>query len=277
MNESERLTLAVIGGGPAGRAAAAAAAELGIEATVFDQNDGTLVWLIDPDGTVCFNQGEEVRSLTARRVILAPGALPRPVPGGPPDTAFEVPDIQMTAALGLAHAWDSVQRFWYAKCGPNGGTEFERLYLAGAVTGQFGEDIAAWQGRRAAVSVARDLATDIAAGVLSDPPPAEPMTPKPLDAAGLDDEAIVCDCEGTTVADLHRLAAMGCDDVNQAKALGRPGAGPCQGRRCAMAVAEVLASALGVDVPDAGYFRQRWPSSPVALDKLAAFAELGDD
>lgn len=274
MTRPDVSAVAIIGAGHAGQAAADLARDLGLEATILDdrQDHGALVWLIEND-TICFSRDDVAHKLTAQRIILAPGALDRPMPGvDNPSGSDEIPNIQITSALGLEHCWDPVQRFWYARCGTHGETAQEHIFLAGAVTGRFGPALAAWQGRTAACAVARSLGAHGGDCDPGEPPPAETQSPSFLDAKELAGDIVVCDCEGTTVDDIRRLADLGCRDVNQAKALGRPGTGSCQGRRCALAVAEVLAHGLGVDMAEVGYFRQRWPTSPVSLEQLSKFA-----
>ncbi|RAP42558.1 FAD/NAD(P)-binding oxidoreductase [Rhodovulum viride] len=116
--------LAVIGSGPAGMAAAAEAAGLGLRVALFDDQPrpggqayrdvdrvgpmrgavlgpdfvegrrltaalddprishlgGAGVWAIEPGFTICYSQAGEARLLRARRVLLATGALERPMP-----------------------------------------------------------------------------------------------------------------------------------------------------------------------------------------------------
>jgi NADPH-dependent 2,4-dienoyl-CoA reductase/sulfur reductase-like enzyme len=118
----EKIDFAVIGAGPAGMAAAALAAELGLETTIIDEQDapggqiyrgieradggsglgadyfagvplaaalrrsgarylpGTTVWHIDPDGTLSLISAGGGQTLRARRILLATGAIERPVP-----------------------------------------------------------------------------------------------------------------------------------------------------------------------------------------------------
>jgi NADPH-dependent 2,4-dienoyl-CoA reductase/sulfur reductase-like enzyme len=118
----EKIDFAVIGAGPAGMAAAALAAELGLETTIIDEQDapggqiyrgieradggsglgaeyfagvplaaalrrsgarylpGTTVWHIDPDGTLSLISAGGSQTLRARRILLATGAIERPVP-----------------------------------------------------------------------------------------------------------------------------------------------------------------------------------------------------
>jgi len=116
--------LLVVGAGPAGMAAAAAAASMGVAVTLLDEQPaaggqiyraveaaagprgeilgedylyglrlvralespliahekGATVWRVDADGTVAYSQGGKGRLIRGRRVILATGALERPVP-----------------------------------------------------------------------------------------------------------------------------------------------------------------------------------------------------
>jgi octopine oxidase subunit A len=117
-----RIDFAVVGAGPAGMAAAALAAGVGIETALIDEQDApggqiyraveragagsplgadflagkplaaalrasgstylpaTTVWHIDPDGTLSLLSGAGSRTLRARRILIATGALERPVP-----------------------------------------------------------------------------------------------------------------------------------------------------------------------------------------------------
>ena len=60
-----------------------------------------------------------------------------------------------------------------------------------------------------------------------------------------DDATIVCRCEEVSAGQIRAAAADGHLDSNQVKFLTRCGMGPCQGRQCADAVAQVLAAELG--------------------------------
>ena len=116
------VELAIVGAGPAGLAAAALAAELGLDTVLVDEQGspggqiyraiehaerdsplgldyhagrplaaavrashvdyrpGTTLWHLDPDGTLFLETAGRTETLTARRVLLATGALERPVP-----------------------------------------------------------------------------------------------------------------------------------------------------------------------------------------------------
>jgi NADPH-dependent 2,4-dienoyl-CoA reductase/sulfur reductase-like enzyme len=122
----KKIDFAVIGAGPAGMAAAALAAELGLDTVLIDEQDapggqiyrgierapgnldggtplgpdylagkalaaalrdsaagylpGVTVWHIDPDGTLSLLVGGVSQTIRARRVLVATGAIERPVP-----------------------------------------------------------------------------------------------------------------------------------------------------------------------------------------------------
>ena len=194
------------------------------------------------------------------------------------------PNVQFTRALDLAHDWDQVQRCWRPRCGTAGETEISNIRLAGDGAGIVGAGAAALQGRLAALAVAREMGLQMPAKEIAEAgiELRRRLTARPfidrLFAPGdefLDpgDDTIVCRCEEITAGRIRGLAVQGCRDANQLKSFGRLGMGPCQGRICGLGVAEVLARAQGVPVPDVGYFRLRWPAKPVPLDELAKFSE----
>ena len=118
----ERIDFLIIGAGPAGMAAAALAAELGLDTLIVDEQDapggqiyrgveraqpgaglgaeyfagvplaaalrrseaqylpGASVWHVDPDGTVSLLTAGMSRTIRARRILVATGAVERPVP-----------------------------------------------------------------------------------------------------------------------------------------------------------------------------------------------------
>ena len=84
------------------------------------------------------------------------------------------------------------------------------------------------------------------------------------------DETVLCRCEEVTAGTVREFADLGCLGPNQAKAFGRPGMGPCQGRYCGLTVASVIAARRGVPVEEVGYYRIRPPLKPVTLGELAA-------
>ena len=93
------------------------------------------------------------------------------------------------------------------------------------------------------------------------------------------DNTIVCRCEEVTAGDIRHYARLGCLGPNQAKAFGRAGMGPCQGRYCGLTVTSILADANAATPEQTGYFRIRPPIKPVTLGELAALivAPRGDN
>ena len=153
--------LVVIGAGPAGLAAAVAAAHLGIETVLIDEQAdpggqihrgaehhssfesrvsatdsargaalvrefrssgvqylaGTQVWQLERDGTVYVTDGRSARSLQARRVIVATGAMERPVP----IAGWTLPGVMSVGAAQIllkSSHWLPPRDTWIAGSGP---------------------------------------------------------------------------------------------------------------------------------------------------------------
>jgi hypothetical protein len=91
------------------------------------------------------------------------------------------------------------------------------------------------------------------------------------------DGTIICRCEEVTAGDIRAYARLGCLGPNQAKAFGRAGMGPCQGRFCGLTVTALLAAANGRSADETGYLRIRPPLKPVTLGELAAMDDTAPD
>lgn len=98
-------------------------------------------------------------------------------------------------------------------------------------------------------------------------------------------ETIVCRCEDVTRAEIDAGYDAGARDVNQMKQFTRCGMGPCQGRCCGEAAAELLALRLVADgaVPDidagrrrVGQWTGRTPLRPVPLSALVGSFSYDD-
>ena len=184
-----------------------------------------------------------------------------------------VPNVQISRSLRLDHDWDAGQRCWRPRTDQWGNTQIDGIAIAGDGGGIGGAKAAEHQGRLAAFealhalgrldSRARDqlagpeyraLAKELAIRPFLDQlyfPAKQALVPS--------DDTILCRCEEVTAGEIRRFAGLGCLGPNQAKAFGRPGMGPCQGRNCGLTVAEVLADARGVSPEEVGYFRIRTP------------------
>ncbi|MBI4182654.1 MAG: FAD-dependent oxidoreductase [Proteobacteria bacterium] len=199
-----------------------------------------------------------------------------------------VPNVHLTRSMGLAHGWDPMQRCWRPALDPWGNTARDRVLVAGDGGGIVGAGAAEAMGRLAALEAARRLGRlsenerdAAAAGHRREF--ARHLRPRPfLDALYLpaetvrvprDDATIVCRCEEVSAGEIRAMVAMGCLGPNQTKAFTRCGMGPCQGRLCALTVAEVIAAARGVPVPEVGVYRVRPPIKPLLLGELASLDE----
>ncbi|MBW8635601.1 NAD(P)/FAD-dependent oxidoreductase [Hoeflea sp. WL0058] len=201
-----------------------------------------------------------------------------------------VPNTQAALSIGAAHEWREQQRAFAPITDEWGGTPIDEVFIAGDGAGVGGAVVAALAGEISACQVACGLGAitdeqrDKAAGPLrrrlrrelairpfldrAYPPYAEAVSPA--------DDTIVCRCEEVTAGAIRRFARLGCIGPNQAKAFGRLGMGPCQGRCCGLTVTELLASENARSPDQTGYYRIRPPIKPVTLQEMASVAEEGE-
>jgi NADPH-dependent 2,4-dienoyl-CoA reductase/sulfur reductase-like enzyme len=195
-----------------------------------------------------------------------------------------VPNVQITRALGAEHDWDARNRVFRPRLDAWGNTTLDAIMVAGDGGGIAGARAAELAGRLAALEAARalgriDLATrDAAALPLQIELDRERAIRPFLDALFAPrkeilvpaDDTLVCRCEEVSAGQLREAVKLGCLGPNQLKSFTRCGMGPCQGRLCGLTVAEVIAAARGVPVPEVGYYRLRFPIKPLTLGELAA-------
>jgi len=206
----------------------------------------------------------------------------------PCDTVFlhhgVVPNTQAARSLGVSHIWDRAQSCFVPSVDDWGQSDVAGVFIAGDSAGIGGANVAESAGRMTALKVAEELGRlsaterdrqaaplrsarnkDLAARPFLDrayPPHAAAVAP--------DDATVICRCEEVTAGDIRRYAALGCLGPNQAKAFGRAGMGPCQGRYCGLSVSVILAQANGLTPDATGYYRIRPPIKPVTLGELAS-------
>ncbi len=80
----------------------------------------------------------------------------------------------------------------------------------------------------------------------------------------------VCLCEDVTDKDLEQAIAEGFDGIETLKRYSTANMGPCQGKMCGVAAAEICARATGRDINAVGTTTSRPPAVPVELGVLAA-------
>jgi len=207
------------------------------------------------------------------------------------DTVFlhhgVVPNTQAARSLGVSHSWDAAQTCFVPATDTWGQSDVAGVFIAGDGAGIGGARAAESAGRLAALKIAEELghlsaperdhhaaplraahARELAARPFLDtayPPHAESTRPR--------DSTVICRCEEVTAGSIRGYAKLGCLGPNQAKAFGRAGMGPCQGRYCGLAVTMLLADANQRTPDQTGYYRIRPPLKPVTLGELAAMDE----
>lgn len=195
-----------------------------------------------------------------------------------------VPDTQVARSLDVTHRWDAAQACFAPLRDQWGATDKPGAFIAGDGAGIGGARVAEIAGRLAALKLAQEAGAiskeerDRRAGPLL-VARAREMAIRPfLDAAypparqalSPADTTTVCRCEEVTAGAIRGYARLGCLGPNQAKAFGRAGMGPCQGRYCGLTVTALLAETIGQSPDDTGYYRIRPPLKPVTLAELAA-------
>ena len=198
-----------------------------------------------------------------------------------------IPNLQMTRALGCDHAWDAEAENWILNCDSSGRSSLPKIFAAGDGRFIMGALASAEAGRLAAFAIMKDLSAfeqqrdhtmeakarrrlhkHLAIRPFLDalyaPAPAFVTPP---------DETLICRCEEVTAGQIRDYARMGCLGPNQAKAFGRSGMGPCQGRQCGMSVSALIADERKVSPDEVGYYNIRFPIKPVTLGEVASLPE----
>lgn len=198
-----------------------------------------------------------------------------------------VPNTQAARSMNVPHVWSEAQQCFVPETGAWGETAKDGVLIAGDGAGISGAMAAEFAGRIAALKAAEELGriTALERDRLAAPsfsqlsretavrPFLDAAYPPYADALQPADSTIVCRCEEVTAGDIRSYARLGCLGPNQAKAFGRAGMGPCQGRYCGLTVTALLAEANGQTPDETGYYRIRPPIKPVTLGELAAMED----
>lgn len=241
----------------------------------------------------------------AHRVVAAEGAaaLERvriaPLAGGAAES-FDVdalcighglaPATEATRLFRAAHRYDRAAGGWVPVRDADGRSSVPRLYVAGDGAGLRGAAAAPAAGRLAALAALRDLDrldgrahararwrpwAEHWRAARSGAAMARLMALRPDLVAAIPAETVVCRCEGVTRAEIEAALDDGAADMNQLKQFTRCGMGPCQGRLCGEAAAELLARRLG-GREQAGFATGRIPLRPVPLAGLLGDFDYAD-
>lgn len=188
------------------------------------------------------------------------------------------PETQLADLAKCAFGFERETGQWVMQLDDDYRTSRPNVYAAGDCARVRGADAAEAAGRLMATSVLSDLGFAIDAEfVLQQRILLKALDrfrmglaqafPWPADhAAQLPNEAIVCRCECITAGDLRAVVRErhACE-ANRAKAFSRVGMGRCQGRYCAEAGAQIIASAAHVPVETVGRLRGQAPVRPLQV------------
>lgn len=194
-----------------------------------------------------------------------------------------IPNTHLFRQIGCQMVWKNDQRYWYPQCDPWGHTNCERIFAAGDGAKVAGAVAAQYKGELAALEAARCLgiipayerdilAEPIKQGLRHDAWP-RPFVdaiyaPRP-EHFTFDDQTVICRCENITVKDLRKVMAEGVRELNEIKVVTRSGMGPCQGRMCGPALAELVAAELKLEPDQAGLLNIRPPLKPIPLKEVS--------
>jgi len=195
-----------------------------------------------------------------------------------------VPGIQLTEAAGCHHQWDDGQQCWRPQADAWGNSSVDGIAVIGDGATIGGAVAAVHAGRLAGLEAARAMGHIDAAGRdrlavddrqwLQDDLRIRPFLeslhrlPDTL-LSGIADNTLVCRCEEITAGEVRAAVRAGHRDPNQVKFITRCGMGPCQGRQCGQAVANIVAAACDRPVSEVVPFRVRPPLRPISMGELS--------
>lgn len=199
-----------------------------------------------------------------------------------------IPNLSLFRQVGCSHTWDPVQRYWYPETDSYGRTHLPSIYVSGDGGFVHGAKPAEYKGRLAGLQIAGKMRRVNRIDYLEQTAFLKKgldreLLPRPfIDALyapgshlfSMEDDTLVCRCEGITAGQIRELVAAGYTDHNEIKAMIRCGMGPCQGRMCGSAVSELISEGSGIDPAVIRPHRLRPPIKPVSLLELAN-AEMG--
>ncbi|HXZ44169.1 MAG TPA: NAD(P)/FAD-dependent oxidoreductase, partial [archaeon] len=202
-----------------------------------------------------------------------------------------LPSNQLPRLAGCRMAYDAEAGGWVTWHDHQQATSIEGVYVAGEVGGIGGADVAAEEGRVAAIAAVRALGKRDADGLRK----REEVTRRRLARARhfahvtrnmmrlkpalfdlITDETIVCRCEGVSAHDVVAAIADGDATLRGAKVVKvrtRAGMGRCQGRICGYLVSRMIAKHTGARMDQIQPDTPRPPVKPVLLGALAADAD----
>jgi NAD(P)H-nitrite reductase large subunit len=196
-----------------------------------------------------------------------------------------IPNDHVTRQLGCRESWNAAQHCFSPVIDQWGETSLPGIFAAGDCTGIWGAQAAELAGAVAALEIGRQLGRIDARE--RDRRAREPLSklkrqrafrpflearfpPSISRAEQAAADTVICRCENVTAGEIRAAVAQGATGPDQLKSFTRSGMGPCQGRSCAMAVAEIMAKEIGSSVQAVGRHDIRPPLKPLPLGKIGA-------
>ena len=194
-----------------------------------------------------------------------------------------VPATEVARALGVEHEYRAERGGWTPRVAADRSTSIGGVYIAGDCAGISGAAAAGFAGTLAGQSAARDVGAlsaqhfEAASGpVRRELASAErfghAMSRMMMLRRGLAEaiagETVVCRCEDLTRSALDDACGRGVRTLNQLKSTTRCGMGPCQGRMCGEAAAELVALASRKPRADIGQWTARPPLRPIPVSQI---------
>ncbi len=194
-----------------------------------------------------------------------------------------IPNTHIYRLLKCHLEWNREQRYWQPITDNWGRTNYENIFAAGDGAGVHGARAAEYKGELAALEIAHclgiipayerdNLARPLRLKLQDD------HYPRPfIDAVfaphfskeSFADETVLCRCENIKVKDVRKAVGEGVRDVNELKIVTRCGMGPCQGRMCGPALAEIMGAELSLSPDKVGMMTIRPPLKPIPLEEVA--------
>ena len=191
-----------------------------------------------------------------------------------------IPSLQLPRLLGCRSQWDEALATWVTGHDIQQRTSVADVFVAGETTGTGGHDVAMGEGAIAGTMAAADLGfvstgeaesrlrkvrEDLArdrefASFLN-----RTFTPQPGIYQLMQDDTVICRCEGVTAGQVALVARESDGDLRAIKMATRVGMGSCQGRICGALVAQIAARESGRSIEELGLDTPRAPIKPVPL------------
>lgn len=195
-----------------------------------------------------------------------------------------IPNDQLSRQLGCRERWNASQHCFSTFVDAWGETSRPGIFAAGDCTGIWGARAAELAGELAALEIARQLGRithdqrDKKAGKSrwrlrrqkAFRPFLEMRFPPTIARADMAaDDTVICRCEDVRAGDIRLSIAQGATGPDQLKSFTRCFMGPCQGRTCGMAAAEIMAMELSKSIGEIGRHSIRAPVKPLPLGRIA--------